>query len=245
MRILINSMIVVMLVVIAATAVLHYRANRQARDELVTVRDGLQSFDDQLAFQSALWQAREDSVGDYPPQVMPGWFDAGPPSNPLLKTGHPWIDIAPPDDFSENPPDPLAENTNQAGFWYNPNLGIVRARVPRQVTDEQTLELYNRVNRVHLAELPDDPDPDRVPLAFDPTPLGSGQLASPTQHATGTVQAQDPLADATAKPDTAPQQPAEPWYKNRVLPEPESEPAATAAAEPAKPAKPRPSLVNH
>lgn len=31
-------------------------------------------------------------------------------------------------------------------WWYNPNLGSVRARVSEQATDAETLALYNRVN---------------------------------------------------------------------------------------------------
>jgi hypothetical protein len=38
-------------------------------------------------------------------------------------------------------------------FWYNPALGVVRARVPRTLSDAEALELYNEVNGTRLQEL--------------------------------------------------------------------------------------------
>ena len=40
-----------------------------------------------------------------------------------------------------------------AEFWYNPYLGIVRARVPYLRSDRETLALYNDVNDCELSSL--------------------------------------------------------------------------------------------
>ncbi len=37
-------------------------------------------------------------------------------------------------------------NRQLAQFWYNPNTGVVRARVPDSVSDATALRLYNRIN---------------------------------------------------------------------------------------------------
>jgi hypothetical protein len=38
-------------------------------------------------------------------------------------------------------------------FWYNPALGIVRARVPRTLSDADAIDTYNRVNGTAIRSL--------------------------------------------------------------------------------------------
>lgn len=221
MRLLIDSMIAVMLFCIVVGAVAYRRASELQVHTRQTVHEGLAAFDEQVAFHSAILQSEQEDAGLYPPQVQPNWFRDGVPKNPLLPEGHPWLDIAPADDYSDQPPDPLADDPGQAAFWYNPNTGVVRARVPRQVSDRLTLELYNQINRTSLTELSFDRDPDRVPLAFNPNPVTAGQHASPAGRTVGAVQAREPADDPhtesaevpwwkkpapSARPDTAPAQ---------------------------------------
>ena len=156
MRPLIDSMILMLVVTLLVGVVSYRKAAERREGELATVRQGLAHFDDKLAFQSALWQSEAEEAGEFPPQVMPEWFKDDMPSNPLAVGDRPWIDIAPAGDYRDQPPDPLAEDAGQAAFWYNPNLGIVRARVPRQVSHRLTLELYNKVNGTSLRALPVD-----------------------------------------------------------------------------------------
>jgi len=40
-----------------------------------------------------------------------------------------------------------------AMFWYNPARGVIRARVPRTLSDADAVALYNDVNRTKVVEL--------------------------------------------------------------------------------------------
>ncbi len=37
-----------------------------------------------------------------------------------------------------------------AQFWYNPNTGVLRARVPADVSDATALKWYNHINGTNL-----------------------------------------------------------------------------------------------
>jgi hypothetical protein len=66
----------------------------------------------------------------------------------------PWIDLAAPDESElEHPVLKMTAGSGLAGFWYNPHLGVIRARVPVMVSDAESLELYNRVNGTRLASI--------------------------------------------------------------------------------------------
>ncbi|MEM9882970.1 MAG: hypothetical protein AAF800_08645 [Planctomycetota bacterium] len=111
----------------------------------------------------------------WPVVVRPEWFGDEPPTNGLLSgsagTPHgprPWIDVAPPGDREAHPPDPVAVRRGQAQFWYNPNLGVFRARVAPTLREDEALTLYNRLNGVTLTALHRDTDPRRKPLAYTP-----------------------------------------------------------------------------
>lgn len=217
MRLLINSMILVMAAVILIATVGYHRAKYQQAQNMLTVQRGIDQFDEHLSFQGALWQSEQEDAGDYPPQVMPAWFKDGLPSNPLLSGDRPWIDIAPADDYNEHPPNPMVDGPGQAAFWYNPNLGIVRVRIPRQVSDRLTLSLYNDANYTSLTALPRDEDPDRVPLAFNANPVTTGLHASPIKRAIGEIQALEPDTAPIADAATDGGEPA-PWYEQRAEP---------------------------
>jgi hypothetical protein len=40
-----------------------------------------------------------------------------------------------------------------AAFWYNPYQGILRARVPVMISDEESLSVYNRINSSSLTSI--------------------------------------------------------------------------------------------
>ena len=96
----------------------------------------------------------------YPDQPDARWFRAGLPTNNFA-AGQPWVDMAPPGDLGLHPPDPVIYRADQPGFWFNPNLGIFRARV-RPIPGIRNVELYNQCNQVNLSELPRDTDPARA-----------------------------------------------------------------------------------
>lgn len=182
MRLIVDSLIAVMLVGILAAVLLHYR---QAERELANVQflhTSLAQLHEQAMYHAALGGAdSEEGKAVFPARISPSWFNEHLPVNVLLPMQQPWIDVAPAEDMSSHPPDPVISRYDQAGFWYNPNRGIFRARVPYRFTDLQTLELYNRINGTSLLALPVDDDTSRSPhihkvLAAD-LDLPAGQVA--------------------------------------------------------------------
>ena len=177
MRIVIDSLIVVMLLG-AGVGVLLLRNNKdQGEQDIVKVQQALQRLHDKAEYyktvQSAM--AQQDTLLVHLDQA---WFGENVPANSLISDGHPWIDLAPPGDLGTHPPDPIASDKGQAGFWYNPTLGIFRARVAQQATDADTLTLYNQVNGTQLAQFELLPDPAREPLAHTPGKTPAKQYAS-------------------------------------------------------------------
>jgi len=227
MRPLIDSMIVLMLICLTVGAVVYQESTRRQARNREVVREGLFEFQEQVTLHGAIDLGVDRDAGQYPPHLEPHWFQWGAPQNPLVSSGRPWMDIAPQEDFSDQPPDPLATSNLQAAFWYNPHNGVVRARVPRQVSERLTLELYNQVNQTALSVLPDDRDPLRTPLTFNLSPTTRGQHASLIKRMVGRVQADEPVAQEAGQA----QEPAPWWHKppaSAKQPEPadvESEPS--------------------
>lgn len=90
----------------------------------------------------------------WPVTIQPDWFDDGVPRNPFLAGRAPWIEIATPDEaLMTHPAFRSDASGKRAEFWYNPYLGVVRARVPYLRTDSETLALYNDVNDCELSSL--------------------------------------------------------------------------------------------
>jgi hypothetical protein len=92
----------------------------------------------------------------WPTVIDEAWFHgpSGVPRNPLMSLERPWLDLASEEEADmDHPVLKMAADPRLAGFWYNPNLGVVRARVPVMVSDQDSLELYNRVNGTHLASI--------------------------------------------------------------------------------------------
>ncbi|MEM0913993.1 MAG: hypothetical protein AAGB29_09895 [Planctomycetota bacterium] len=115
----------------------------------------------------ALEGIEPNRLPEMPRHIHPAWFGDNKPVNRLIDApDRPWVDIAPVGDTAEHPPDPVLIHDAQAGFWFNPTTGVVRARVPMQATDAETLALYRDANAADLAELPLAIDPDRKPLAM-------------------------------------------------------------------------------
>lgn len=97
----------------------------------------------------------------WPTTIEPAWFGSRPPLNTLTPPGCPWVEVASGDELNlTNPTVRVALDRNTAAFWYNPALGIVRARVGPRATDAEAVELYNRVNATAVAAIVDAPDLD-------------------------------------------------------------------------------------
>lgn len=94
----------------------------------------------------------------WPVTIDPDWFGANPPINRLTPPGCPWIEIASPDELTlSNPVVRVALDRDTAAFWYNPALGIVRARVGPTASDERAIRLYNAVNGTSVASIVEAP----------------------------------------------------------------------------------------
>lgn len=178
MRLLVDSLIALMLVSILAGVLWHYRRQQRLLNDYQFIHNALDRLHDQTLYHKALGDVKLNAEG-FPEQIKPRWFGDHLPVNVLVSTSHPWMDIAPADDTSTEPPDPVITDRHQAGLWYNPNNGIFRARVTRQLSDEATLQMYNRVNGTSLTSLPDDDDTrNRAPLAHHPKVTIPHQKAS-------------------------------------------------------------------
>lgn len=153
MRIFIDILIALMIAGILAGAVVMHRSNQEKQQQINTTRSEVRRFQRQIVLKAAIAQAADRSAG-YPETVDPAWFGDNLPMNLLLDEGHPWVEVAARGDrLLKHPTDPSANEMIDAQFWYNPYLGIVRARVPADVSDAKAVELYNSVNDTDLAGL--------------------------------------------------------------------------------------------
>jgi len=165
MRLLIDTLMALTVVALAGGGLWYYNSNQRQEHNVETVRSALDRLHDQAAYQGALGHF-SNSPNGFPVHMMPEWFGEDLPVNVLLTSEHPWIDLAPPGDHSYHPPDPVARSKHQAGFWYNPNLGLFRARVPDTVAPSDALAQYNAINYTDLSELPFEREEARQPLAY-------------------------------------------------------------------------------
>ena len=167
MRIVIDSLIGLMLVAVVAVAVVLHLGAREEEQAVEQVRSAIEQLKEQTAYQSTLQsavQGRDMLIV----HIDEDWFGKTKPINALLGEDNPWIDLAPPGDLGVHPPDPVVTGPGQAGFWYNPTVGVFRARVLPQASEAKTLELYNKVNSTVLPEFDPLPDQTRTPIAHVP-----------------------------------------------------------------------------
>lgn len=153
MRLLINTLILLMLLALLAGVVQVQRGKHQQQQLLQTVRDEVDRFERQIALQAALQQVPLSEMG-FPNTIHPSWFDEDMPQNSLLEPHHPWLEIANEEHRQlQHPPERVAVRQDQARFWYNPWTGVVRARIPSMPSDATALEVYNFVNDSALRTL--------------------------------------------------------------------------------------------
>ncbi|MEM8783190.1 MAG: hypothetical protein AAGE65_10105 [Planctomycetota bacterium] len=256
MRLLIDSLVALAVVAVVGIFFAQQRSGEQTLEQEAQVRANLELLHERTAFHGALrWGQMLDQnqrpVTKFPVEVLPEWFGGATPGNVIAATDQeggtrPWLDIAPVDDLSEHPPDPVLVRPGQAGVWYNPNNGVFRARTPLEAGDALTLARYNRLNDTSLSSLPRDTDPVRRPLAYTPgkTPgaaLAHGGERRDAVEAVG-VDAMFAPAEFDFEFD---------WEAADAAPSPASvlsatdpsAPSAESTADESEPAAPRPSLV--
>lgn len=129
------------------------RQRQQAALHIEQTSDAVERIELTLKVQAATGNADVNARG-WPLTIDPAWFNELLPRNMLLAGERPWMEIALPEQAGlRHPPVRQAIDESVAEFWYNPALGIVRARVPLTVSDEQALTLYNRINGAQLASI--------------------------------------------------------------------------------------------
>lgn len=193
MRIVIDIMIGLMLVGALAGGAYLYTNHEQGQRDIDVVRQSLQQLQKQATYHRTMQSAMADR------DVMlvhlhAEWFGEDVPTNVLLDPDRPWIDLAPPGDLGEHPPDPVVYSVEQAGFWYNPTTGVFRARVRPASSEAQTLALYNDVNGTALPDFEQIPDPSRQPLAHHPGHAPARQYATMANKTWSELRGEDELA---------------------------------------------------
>jgi hypothetical protein len=163
----------------------------------------------ELKYRSATGQTELNARG-WPVTVDPKWFDGRPPVNSLVSPNRPWVEVAGTEQAGLlHPPVRMAVDETLAGFWYNPYQGIVRARVPVMMSDERSLEVYNRINSCFLAGLywREKPIPTPDLNTETPTEQTAGETAPPASDATASTDQTDHPDDSGKEPGTAHREP--------------------------------------
>lgn len=129
-----------------------WKRTREQEDLVTLTRSAVQSIQSKVRVRATMADVAINAAG-FPNEVNPAWFDDGTPKN-ALAAGRPWIEIADESEFGlRHPRNPTLEGGAGAMFWYNPALGIVRARVPRALSDADAIVTYNAVNGTAIRSL--------------------------------------------------------------------------------------------
>ena len=164
MRILLDVVAITTVIGLVILFTVVDRRQVQEQDDVMQVVEGLRSLQQQLHYNAAAERAELNQSG-WPDVIDPAWFGNDPPRNLLVKSPtRPWLQIAGPEEASlEDPLMRMAVNDGVAGFWYNPYNGVVRARVPVMVSDQDAVNLYNRINNTALVSV--FPSKNQIDLA--------------------------------------------------------------------------------
>jgi len=175
MRLLLDSLLAVMVLAVLGAVGLHFHRAWQREARVEAVQAAVERMEQRATYHRALNDVervtdQQRTSHRYPPRLKRQWFD-DVPRNVLVAADQPWLDVAPKADRQRHPPDPVITSERQAGFWYNPSHGVIRARVPRRLTDAKMLELYNTLNGTSLSHLPGRRGPEPVGDERKPLPL--------------------------------------------------------------------------
>jgi hypothetical protein len=153
MRLITDVLLVLAVIGMLAGALWYKRQLDRDEAKIRQAEQAVSRFQQEIDLQSVIAEAK-DGRRAYPASIDPEWFQGDVPVNPLLGEDHPWVEIASKSQAERlHPPKVIAAEPEVAGFWYNPHKGVVRARVPVEISDEKALALYNRINRCYLDTL--------------------------------------------------------------------------------------------
>jgi len=162
-RILTNILMLMMVAAMAAGVLWLKKSQERESEQVTRTRDAVHDLSREIKLKSATGQVELNGRG-WPVTIDPAWFKGTPPRNLLIPTDRPWLEIASPLEADlTDPPVRQSVDRSVATFWYNPANGIVRARVGSSISDSAAVDMYNRINGTHLAELFDTSwDPEKV-----------------------------------------------------------------------------------
>ncbi|MDH3582929.1 MAG: hypothetical protein OER86_01800 [Phycisphaerae bacterium] len=147
MRLVTDTLIALMLVGLLGGMIWYQRDDDRLLERVEAVRLATKAIEAQAVFQPALGEIKGTPRG-FALELKAEWFDHLPTN--ILLDNHaklPWVDHTPVEAQDRADPATIVADSKHATFWYNPYLGLVRARVPMQFTQKQTVDLYNLVNR--------------------------------------------------------------------------------------------------
>jgi hypothetical protein len=172
-----------------------YQYQQRRQENLVAqAADDVVQFQQMLQLRAATKDVPLNARG-WPQTIDPAWFTDGAPRNLLVSKANPWLEVASPVEAELR--DPLVRMTidaKKAGYWYNPNQGIVRARVPVGISDDQALRLYNRINGTALTSI----------YSKEALPKPAAPAAPAAARTVATVSESPPQDAATGEPASEP-----------------------------------------
>lgn len=150
MRLIVNITGALVALALAAWLGWHAYQQRESDARLSRVASEVRRLEAEIKLRAATGEVELTGRG-WPVNVQPEWFGAKVPDNELLPPDRPWLEIAPPADAHLlNPRVRISKDRATARFWYNPYQGVVRARVPYDLSDLAAVQTYNRINSTDI-----------------------------------------------------------------------------------------------
>lgn len=194
MRLIIDTLLALLLILVLGGILWYQRGQEEKLTRVAAVQEALRAIESKALYHGALGDVQATRRG-YALRIEPGWFDPRPVNLLFADEARPWIDIV--DEASEEAFNParIVAAGSDAAFWYNPWRGVIRARVPMQLSQTATVELYNLVNGASLrvqdvdwseppimvqADAADQVDLKSLPRTARPAPQPDAQAEAPS-----------------------------------------------------------------
>lgn len=192
MRLFVDSVLAIMLIGVLATLLWFQHHQDDFIDEIAATQHSMQVIESQCLYRAAVGDVPAAGRG-FAEKIDPTWFDQRPVNTFFDHEAIPWVEQVADDQHEAWNPSRIVGANRRAAFWYNPFRGVLRARVPMQISQQATVDLYNLVNGTSLrVDDVDWPSPDDAPPARPTKPvkhktmLTDGKaIASPKDHAAG------------------------------------------------------------
>ncbi len=149
MRSLIDGIIVLGLVCVMGGMIYQQRGTGLDDERIDSIGNVLLAIRNRAVYHGSLGEV-QTTHGGMPLTIERTWFE-NLPQHPLIDEPMAWMAVADESEKSLIHPRRIDAAADTSQFWYNPYRGVVRARAPRQHTDQATSELYFRLNRIDAA----------------------------------------------------------------------------------------------